>query len=98
MVGPVGPFGLNSMFRARAFDCVRDLSDMVQERKRILRKLDFLNRLIDEICKISETLLASRDPRNKMTGARLDLLVSQILDEIRAMAEPDQPYSSLVKA
>lgn len=43
-------------------------------------------------------LLASRDQKNKTMGARLDLLLNQILDEIRAMAEPDQPYSSLVKA
>ncbi|OAV51469.1 hypothetical protein A6U98_01400 [Rhizobium sp. WYCCWR10014] len=71
---------------------------LVQERTRILRQLDFLSRLIDEIGKISETLLASRDQENKTMGARLDLLINQILDEIRAMAEPDQPYSSLVKA
>ncbi|MGR9179733.1 hypothetical protein ACU8OR_29990 (plasmid) [Rhizobium leguminosarum] len=71
---------------------------LVQERTRILRKLDFLSRLIDEIGKISETLVASRDQKNKTMGARLDLLINQILDEIRAMAEPDQPYSSLVKA
>ncbi|NZD63149.1 endonuclease [Rhizobium sp. WYCCWR 11290] len=71
---------------------------LVQERTRILRKLDFLSRLVDEIGKISETLLASRDQKNKTMGARLDLLLNQILDEIRAMAEPDQPYSSLVKA
>ncbi|MGZ2452482.1 hypothetical protein ACVIRO_005299 [Rhizobium ruizarguesonis] len=71
---------------------------LVQERTRILRKLDFLSRLIDEIGKISEMLLASRDQKNKTMGARLDLLLNQILDEIRAMAEPDQPYSSLVKA
>ncbi|MER8710160.1 hypothetical protein NKJ81_31440 [Mesorhizobium sp. M0018] len=71
---------------------------LVQERTRVLRKLDFLSRLIDEIGKISETLLASLDQQTKTMGARLDLLVNQILDEIRAMAEPDQPYSSLVKA
>ncbi|MER9059919.1 hypothetical protein [Mesorhizobium sp. M0698] len=71
---------------------------LVQERTRVLRKLDFLSRLIDEIGKISETLLASSDPKNKTMGARLDLLVNQILDEIRAMAQLDQPYSSLVKA
>ncbi|MET4316967.1 hypothetical protein [Bradyrhizobium sp. RT5a] len=71
---------------------------LVQERTRALRKLDFLSRVIDEIGKISETLLASPDPKNKTMGARLDLLVNQILDEIRAMAGPDQPYSSLVRA
>jgi len=71
---------------------------LVQERTRVLRKLDFLSRLIDEIGDISEKLLASGDPKNKTMGARLDLLVNQILDEIRAMAEPDQPYSSVVKA
>ncbi len=71
---------------------------LVQERTRVLRKLDFLSRLIDEIGKISERLLASADPETKTMGARLDLLINQILAEIRAMAEPDQPYSSLVKA
>ncbi|UWU25628.1 hypothetical protein N2601_29685 (plasmid) [Rhizobium sp. CB3060] len=71
---------------------------LVQERTRILRKLDLLSRLIDEIGKISEALLASSDQQNKKMGARLDLLINQILDEIRTMAEPDQPYSSLVKA
>ncbi|MER8547725.1 hypothetical protein NKI54_03515 [Mesorhizobium sp. M0663] len=71
---------------------------LVQERTRVLRKLDFLSRLIDEIGKISETLLASLDQQTKTMGARLDLLVNQILDEIRTMAEPGQPYSSLVKA
>ncbi|MER8614937.1 hypothetical protein [Mesorhizobium sp. M0977] len=71
---------------------------LVQERTRVLRKLDFLSWLIDEIGKISETLLASLDQQTKTMGARLDLLVNQILDEIRTMAEPGQPYSSLVKA
>lgn len=71
---------------------------LVQERTRVLRKLDFLSRLIDEIGKISETLLASTEPKDRTMGTRLDLLINEILDEIRTMAGPDQPYSSLVKA
>ncbi|THK36771.1 endonuclease [Ensifer sp. MPMI2T] len=71
---------------------------LVQERTRVLRKLEFLSRLIDEIGEISTDLLASTSQKNKTMGARLDLLVNQILGEIRAMADPDQPYSSLVNA
>lgn len=71
---------------------------LVQERTRVLRNLDFLSLLIDEIGKISEILLDSADPKTKTMGARLDLLIAQILKEIHGMAKPDQPYSSLVKA
>lgn len=71
---------------------------LVQERTRVLRKLEFLSRLIDEIGEISKTLLASDTKQNRTMGSRLDLLVGQILNEIRTMAEPDQPYSSLVIA
>ncbi|WP_027681698.1 hypothetical protein [Rhizobium leguminosarum] len=70
---------------------------LVQERTRVLRTLEFLSRLIDEIDEISETLLASTSSRDKTMGTRLNLLSAQILAEIRTMAEPDQPYSSLVK-
>jgi hypothetical protein len=71
---------------------------LVQERTRVLRTLEFLSRLVGEIDEISETLLASDLSKDKTMGARLDLLSNQIVAEIRRMAEPDQPYSSLVKA
>lgn len=71
---------------------------LVQERTRVLRTLEFLSRLIDEIDEISGTLLARRSSQDKKMGTRLSLLSDQILGEIKAMAEPDRPYSSLVKA
>ena len=71
---------------------------LVQERTRVLRTLEFLSRLIDEIDEISETLLASTSSQDKTMGTRLNLLSAQILAEFRTMADPDQPYSSLVKA
>lgn len=71
---------------------------LVQERTRVLRTLEFLSKLIDEIDEISETLLARRSSKDKKMGTRLSLLSDQILAEIRGMAEPDRPYSSLVKA
>jgi uncharacterized protein (TIGR02646 family) len=69
---------------------------LVQERTRLLRRLELLRLVIDEIDNIALRLSRSRAPAAINAATRLDGLVDRIVAEIAAMAEPDQPYSRLV--
>lgn len=99
-VGPDGPsarglasihvYGLNRL-------------GLVQDRTRLLRKLDFLAHLIDGLAEVAEDLRSSRArgagrARDDRLAAHLDLLADSILAEIRRMAADDQPHCSLVRA
>ncbi|MBB3971855.1 endonuclease [Hansschlegelia beijingensis] len=71
---------------------------LVQERTRVLRRLEFLEMLIIELGKLAEDL------ETGATGAivpvavkRLHFLQDQILAELRRMAAPQAPYSAMVK-
>lgn len=72
---------------------------LVQERTRILRQLQFLETLVIELGKLAEDLDAGA------TGAavpdavrRLRFLQDQVLAQVRAMAAPQAPYATMVKA
>lgn len=76
---------------------------LVQDRTRVLRKLQFLAHLIDALDEIAEDLANRRTSRTQKAKdarlvAHLGLLTDQILAEIRHMAEDDQPFCSLVRA
>lgn len=70
---------------------------LVQERTRILRHLEFLRHLIAEIDKTSRQLARSRTAKVRAAAIKLDNLIELIIAEIAAMAEPDQPYSAMVR-
>lgn len=69
---------------------------LVQERTRVLQHLFFLASTIEELDDIVAQLLRT-DPNHRIAN-RLELLIERIMEEIKRMARPDQPYCSLVKA
>jgi uncharacterized protein (TIGR02646 family) len=70
---------------------------LVQERTRILRRLEFLRHMILEIERVSKDLGKSRAKSVKLAAQRLDSLVELIIAEMTKMAEPEQPYSAMVE-
>lgn len=70
---------------------------LVQERTRVLRKLQFLSGLMDELDEVAEELRARRQADDATWAARLEALSDRILEEIRTMAADDQPYSNVVR-
>lgn len=69
---------------------------LVQERTRILRRLEFLRYMIIEIERASAGLRKSRSSSVKAALQRLDSLIELIIAEMKQMAEPEQPYSAMV--
>lgn len=70
---------------------------LVQERTRVLRKLEFLGHMMDELHDVADSLRDS-GPAMTRTAARIDYLIDKILSEIQMMGADDQPYSQLVRA
>lgn len=71
---------------------------LVQERTRILRRLDFLEQMAIEIGEIAESLTDIAAPQAERAVRRLNLLQDQMIREMRRMAEPQEPYSAMVEA
>lgn len=73
---------------------------LVQDRTRILRHLDFLETIIVELGEIMESLaaVAQANPTVMAAVKRLETLQDRIVEEIRAMAAADAPYSAMVSA
>ena len=69
---------------------------LVQERTRVLRHLEFLRYLIEQIDEIARTLENSVDPDVQNAVRKLDGLIDRIVLEIADMAKPKAPYSALV--
>lgn len=76
---------------------------LVQERTRLLRQLEFLEALALDIGVIAQELMPdpavtkSTDVRDKGIIRRLHLLQDRVLQEMKGMAKPDQPYSVMVQ-
>ena len=70
---------------------------LVQERTRILRQLEFLRHVITEIDSIASDVRRSRARWARTAATRLDDLIETIILQIRSMAEPDPPYSAMVR-
>lgn len=72
---------------------------LVQERTRILRHLQFLEMLVVELSKVADDLEADgASPAVEQAVLRLRFLQQQLLAEIRKLAAPNAPYSSMVRA
>ena len=69
---------------------------LAQERTRVLRHLEFLRYLIEQIDEIARTLENSVDPDVQNAVRKLDGLIDRIVLEIADMAKPKAPYSALV--
>jgi len=69
---------------------------LVQERTRLLRRLEFLGTMAVEIGHIVQKLESNADPDVIWAIKRLGLLQDQILGEMKAMAAPEAPYSVMV--
>ena len=70
---------------------------LVQERTRILRQLEFLRHVITRIDAIATDVGKSRAKWARTAAGQLDDLIETIIQQIRSMAEPDQPYSAMVR-
>jgi len=70
---------------------------LVQERTRLLRHLEFLRHVITEIDAVAQDVSKSQAEWAVRAAARLDLLIESIVKQIKSMAEPDQPYSAMVR-
>jgi len=76
---------------------------LVQERTRVLRKLEFLGNLVIDLSATADELdtiaVEGRDDliRNKAV-ARIRATVARSLAEIRSLAAPDAPFSEMAKA
>ena len=71
---------------------------LVQKRTGILRHLEFLRHVIEEMDSVADELAQHPDPMVQQASGRLDVLVDLIIDEIAQMARPEAEYSSLVQA
>ena len=70
---------------------------LVQERTRILQRLEFLRQLVLKIDQTSSRLAELEDERATGACKALDDLVELIIAEMAAMADPEQPYSALAQ-
>lgn len=76
---------------------------LVQERTRLLRRLEFLGSLVIELSETADSLeglavdAGDRGVRDQAV-ARTRAAASRTLAEIRAMASPQSPYSEMVRA
>jgi uncharacterized protein (TIGR02646 family) len=73
---------------------------LVQERTRILRRLNFLKDLIIELTNAAELLDAEANEKGGQTALiarRLRFLCDRILGEIKEMARDSAPYSAMVR-
>ncbi|MEX2517736.1 MAG: hypothetical protein WD969_00215 [Paracoccaceae bacterium] len=71
---------------------------LVQERTRILRRLEFHRQMIAEIDDIAARLAdEAGGPASLAAVRRLDNLIDRVVEDVRAMAAPDQPYSGLAR-
>ncbi len=76
---------------------------LIQERTRLLRKLEFLASIVIELSAASDGLMAlqltNNDARIRdFAAGKTRATVHRALAEMRAMAEPDAPFSAMVKA
>ncbi|MEM1301189.1 MAG: endonuclease [Pseudomonadota bacterium] len=71
---------------------------LVQKRTGILRHLEFLRHVIEEMDVVAAQLANHADPAVQTASGRLDVLIDLIIEEIAKMAAPEAEYSSLVVA
>jgi uncharacterized protein (TIGR02646 family) len=69
---------------------------LVQERTRLLRRLDLLRTVLARLDEAAALISTSPDPAVRQALTPIDLAVSRLLDDIRAMAADTEPYSTLV--
>jgi hypothetical protein len=76
---------------------------LVQERTKLLRQLEFLGQMALDLAEAAETvskaaILPGASPELAGVAKRLRHMETRTLDQIRAMAEPEAPYSAMCKA
>ena len=76
---------------------------LVQERTRLLRRLDFLASLVVDVFRIADSLRAINVPdaeERKIRDsavARLEKMAGNVLADIRAAANPEAPFSATAR-
>lgn len=69
---------------------------LVQERTRVLRRLEFLGSMVIEIASIAQDLEGHADPKVRLAVDRLTRLQDLILAQLLRATEPEEPYSRMV--
>jgi hypothetical protein len=71
---------------------------LVQERTRILRRLELLRDVLARLDEAAALIEASADPAAKRALAPINSAVDRLLQDIAAMAYETEPYSAMVTA
>jgi hypothetical protein len=70
---------------------------LIQARTRVLRQLEALRIMIADADVLAEKLAKSRARAAREAVPVLNSLVDRMIDEVRQMGEPDQPFSAMVR-
>lgn len=68
---------------------------LVQERTRILRRLEFLGAMVIEIASIAQDLEDHEDAKVQLAVDRLNRLEDLIMAQLRRATDPEEPYSRM---
>lgn len=71
---------------------------LVQERTRLLRRLEVLRAVLAQLDMAAQHLKALRSARAKQALASVEMAVDRLLEDIHAMADDTQPHSTMVAA
>lgn len=71
---------------------------LVQERTRVLRRLELLRAVLARLDEAAALIAGSGDPAALRALAPIDAAVQRLLDDMQAMADPTQPYSAMAAA
>ncbi len=69
---------------------------LVQERTRLLRRLELLREVLARLDEAAALIEASGDPGAMQALAPIEIAVARLLDDMRAMAADTEPYSTMV--
>ena len=69
---------------------------LVQERTRLLRRLEILREVLARLDEAAALIEASGDPQALQALVPVEIAVARLLDDMRAMAAETEPYSTMV--
>lgn len=69
---------------------------LVQERTRVLRRLELLREVLARLDEAAALIEASGDAAARQALAPIEIAVARLLDDMRAMAAETEPYSAMV--
>jgi uncharacterized protein (TIGR02646 family) len=70
---------------------------LVQERTRVLRRLEFLSDIVTALDEVIREVADSNPDLAEQVSPRLELLIDRVLFEMQAMGAATEPYSAMVR-